>query len=217
MDRLKQFVTSQKPIEFLKYILASALALVIDYGCYWLLVTNQLLDLPKSAVVGYIVGLVVAYFLIAGKVFKDGWMKDQKRIEAFMFLLSGLLGIALTYLTVKVVTLLLGDRINLAKICAVGVSFIGVYIARKNFVFRKKSFFKMKITYYTLFWLIVFAIYRQFDPAGIVFYQGIILAIPILLIYYFFHRSNENYRNEILIIFLLTYAINITIIHYYYC
>lgn len=141
MDRLKQFVTSQKPIEFLKYILASALALVIDYGCYWLLVTNQLLDLPKSAVVGYIVGLVVAYFLIAGKVFKDGWMKDQKRIEAFMFLLSGLLGIALTYLTVKVVTLLLGDRINLAKICAVGVSFIGVYIARKNFVFRKKSFF----------------------------------------------------------------------------
>lgn len=70
----------------------------------------------------------------------------------------------------------------------------------------------MKITYYTLFWLIVFAIYRQFDPAGIVFYQGIILVIPILLIYYFFHRSNENYRNEILIIFLLTYAINITII-----
>ncbi len=141
MDRVKQFLSSQSPIEFLKYTLASALALVIDYGCYWILVTNRLLDLPKSAVVGYTAGLVTAYFLIAGKVFKDGWMRDQKRIEVFMFLISGLLGIALTYFTVKLVTLLFGERINLAKICAVGVSFIGVYIVRKNFVFRKKSFF----------------------------------------------------------------------------
>ncbi len=77
---------------------------------------------------------------------------------------------------------------------------------------ERNLFFKMKITYYTLFWLIVFAIYRQFDPAGIVFYQGIISVIPVLLIYFFFHRGNENCRNEILIIFLLTYAINITII-----
>lgn len=141
MDRVKRFVASQNLVEFLKYIVASALALVVDYGCYWLIVTNRFLDLPKSAVVGYIAGLVVAYYLIADKVFKDGWLKDRKRIEAALFLLSGLLGIALTYITVKVIILLFGERINLAKFSAVGVSFIGVYIARKYFIFRRTSFF----------------------------------------------------------------------------
>lgn len=141
MDRVKQFVASQNPVEFLKYVVVSALALVVDYGCYWLLVTNRFLDLPKSAVVGYIAGLVVAYYLIADKVFKDGWLKDRKRIEVALFLLSGLLGIVLTYITVKVTILLFGERINLAKISAVGVSFIGVYITRKYVVFRKLSSF----------------------------------------------------------------------------
>ena len=136
MDKIKQFVARLKPVEFIKYTLASALAFAVDYACYWFLVRNQLLDLPKAAVIGYITGLVVAYFLIATRVFKDGRLKDRKSIEAFLFLLSGLLGIMLTYLSVTVVVLIFGERINLAKFTAVGVSFIGVYLFRKLYVFR---------------------------------------------------------------------------------
>jgi len=138
MVSVKYYLAGQNLIEFLKYTLASACALAVDYVCYWLLVTNRLLDLPQSAIIGYIAGLIVAYFLIANNVFKDGWLKDQKRIEIILFLFSGLLGIILTYITVKVVVLLFGERMNLAKINAVGISFIGVYIARKYFIFRKK-------------------------------------------------------------------------------
>jgi hypothetical protein len=70
----------------------------------------------------------------------------------------------------------------------------------------------MKIIYYSIFWLIFFVFIRHIEPAGIVFYQGIISVIPVLLVYYFFHRANKNCTYEILIIFLLTYGINITII-----
>jgi putative flippase GtrA len=79
MERIKQFVANLNKVEFLKYILASALALAVDYGCYWSLVTKGLFDLPNSAVVGYSIGLVVIYFLITEKVFKNRWLKDRKQ------------------------------------------------------------------------------------------------------------------------------------------
>lgn len=136
MNRGEQFVTRQTLVEFIKYSLASALALAVDYGCYIILATNKVLDLPQAAVAGYIAGLVVAYFLISNGVFQNGWLRDSKKIEAIFFLLSGILGIALTYLVVKVVVLIFGQRLNLAKVAAVTVSFIGVYFFRKKFVFR---------------------------------------------------------------------------------
>ena len=136
MDRLKQFLSAQNSAEFLKYTLASFLALAIDYSCYWLLVSNNFLDLPKAAVVGYIVGLFAAYFLISGKVFKNGWLKNKKYIEVLLFFLSGLLGITLTYFVVKTVVLIFGEKINLAKLAAVMVSFFGVYLFRKKIIFK---------------------------------------------------------------------------------
>ena len=126
----------QNPAEFLKYTVASALALAVDYSCYWVLVSNKILVLPKAAVVGYIAGLVVVYFSIADRVFKDGWLKDKKGVEAFLFLLSGALGIALTFITVKVMVLIFGEKIILAKLTAVGVSFILVFLFRRSIVFR---------------------------------------------------------------------------------
>lgn len=137
MDKIQQYVSRQESIEFIKYTLASALALAVDYFCYWLLASNKLFALPKAAVVGYITGLVVAYFLISKRVFKDGWLKNRKKIEAFLFLLSGLLGILLTYITVKVSVLFFGENINLAKLIAVGASFIGVYLFRRALVFKR--------------------------------------------------------------------------------
>jgi len=70
----------------------------------------------------------------------------------------------------------------------------------------------VKIIFCTFFWLIAFAIYRHLSPSGIVFYQGIFISIPILFIYYLLNRGRTNCSNQIFIIFLLTYSINITII-----
>lgn len=121
---------------FVKYFLASLVALFIDYAVYWLLATESSLGLPTSAVIGYGSGLIVAYVLMVNKVFKNGWLGDRKRIEFLMFLASGLLGMLLTYSSVSIAIVIIGQKPTLSKACAVTVSFIGVYLFRKLVVFR---------------------------------------------------------------------------------
>lgn len=123
--------------EFARYTLASALALAVDYSTYRLLVTKGLTTLPAGAAIGYCAGLVAAYFMITRKVFSDGWLTHRKKLEFTLFALSGLLGIGLTYGTVTLVVAFAGKQMNLAKLIAVGTSFIGVYTFRKTIVFRR--------------------------------------------------------------------------------
>ena len=74
---------------------------------------------------------------MANQVFKDGWLREKKYAEFLMFLLSGALGMLLTYAVVWVVVESIGEKTLLAKTLAVGVSFIGVYLFRKWVVFKK--------------------------------------------------------------------------------
>ncbi len=128
---------SNHGVEFMKYLIASAVALAVDYGCYWTLAQSGILSLPQAAIVGYTVGLIVAYFLISYKVFNNSWLQYKKRYEVLLFLASGLLGIALTYTTVALFVLGFGERVNQAKLLAIAVSFTGVYFFRKYFVFKR--------------------------------------------------------------------------------
>lgn len=123
--------------EFLKYFGASALALGLDYCIYWIAVRYGHLDLPQAAAIGYLAGLVLAYFLIGNGVFKNGWLKNKKLLEALLFFCSGMLGIVITYITVTVFVYLFGPRLNEAKIAAILFSFFSVYLFRKFLVFRK--------------------------------------------------------------------------------
>lgn len=122
--------------EFIKYAVASTAALAVDFGSYWFLATHQVVEIPQAAVAGYGLGLIVAYLLIADNVFKDGWLRDKKLFEGSLFAISGLLGIALTYGTVSFFILIFGEQIGYAKITAVAISFLGVYVFRKLFVFK---------------------------------------------------------------------------------
>ena len=125
-------------IEFGRYFGASALALLIDYACYYFLVLSTSLDLPQAAAVGYIIGLIASYFLIADRVFSNGWLRDRKHYEVALYALSGLLGVALTYGTVNLFIIQFGRHPNLAKLSAVIISFCGVYIFRKLVIFKEK-------------------------------------------------------------------------------
>lgn len=123
-------------IEFGRYFGASALALLIDYACYYFLVLSTSLDLPQAAAVGYTIGLIASYFLIADRVFSNGWLRDRKHFEVALYALSGLLGVALTYGTVNLFIVQFGRYPNLAKLSAIIVSFLGVFIFRRNIVFK---------------------------------------------------------------------------------
>ena len=122
--------------QFGKCLIASAIALAVDYGSYRALTATRWIDLPTAAVAGYSIGLVVSYFLMAGRVFTDCWLRDKKKFEVPLFLVSGLLGNLLTYLTVAIYVHLLGEQETPAKLAAIAVSFFSVFAFRKLIVFR---------------------------------------------------------------------------------
>ena len=130
---------SPQVVEFIKYVCASAVALLVDYGVYWFVAAQDWLTLPQAAVTGYLAGLVVAYFLVSARIFKDGWLKHQKVYEMLLFLSSGLLGTVITYGTVKLYVLVVGQHVNQAKLAAIAISFFSVYLYRKYLVFRRAS------------------------------------------------------------------------------
>jgi putative flippase GtrA len=124
-------------LKFIKYFAASAIALVVDYAVYWLLAQSTKMSLPQAAVVGYLAGLVAAYFLISNHIFTNGWLQKQKVFEALLFASSGLFGTLITYMTVKFYTILIAEDLNGAKLSAIAVSFFSVYLYRRYIVFRQ--------------------------------------------------------------------------------
>jgi putative flippase GtrA len=124
--------------EFIKYTLASSLSLLVDYVTYILILHYSETALPTAAAAGYSTGIISSYFLISRKVFKNGWLKERRNTEFALFLVSVALGIGLTYTASAIVVMLLGNMINVAKLTAVVVSFIGVYMFRKHVVFQEK-------------------------------------------------------------------------------
>lgn len=124
-------------MEFLKYTTASAAALALDYGVYWLLAGGLGIDVGPAAALGYAVGMLLAYLLLSAGVFRGRWLSGRRGIEATLFVLSGLVGLVLTFVTATLVHQLAGGSLHVAKFAAVAVSFVTVYLIRKFVVFRR--------------------------------------------------------------------------------
>ena len=123
-----------------RYFLASLLSLAIDYGIYLLLVKFAGgLSPTEAAAPAYIAGAVVHYFVSRRFVFPEGWLHRHQMGEFALFILSGLLGAALTSAVVWAVSSIPGTGIHWPKIAAVTVSFTVTYIVRKYLVFRSSK------------------------------------------------------------------------------
>lgn len=118
------------------YTVASFVALLVDYGMYWLLVALWGVALGPAAVVGYIIGMAVSYLLLTQLVFLRRRHAARPAYEVWLFCLSGLLGVTLTYVTVALLSNLAGADLHTAKLAAVAVSFVSVYLFRKRIVFE---------------------------------------------------------------------------------
>jgi putative flippase GtrA len=113
----------------------SSIAVSADYSIYWIIFSNHLLSQAYAASLSYLLGLLLAYFLLITFVFKKTRRKNKK-IETILFLISGLIGTLVTFITIKTYQHLYLTEAHLAKIIAISISFIIVYCFRKFFVFR---------------------------------------------------------------------------------
>lgn len=68
-----------------------------------------------------------------------------------------------------------------------------------------------KILIYQIIYVVLFSLLRHVDPNGIVFYQGIMVGL-ILSAVIFYNSAGDKRYEDALLVFFISYAINITIV-----
>ena len=121
----------------IRYLGASVVALGADMGSFLVLLEMGCAAAPASAA-SYALGIVVHWLISSRAVFSDSVAAGGKArtIQKAMFVVSAMIGLALTTLIVGA-----GDAIGidprLAKLAAVGASFVTTWLLREKLVFRK--------------------------------------------------------------------------------
>jgi putative flippase GtrA len=123
--------------ELIKYLCVSILAVIIDFSFYWILFTVLPISRAWAGTISYLIGLVFAYVFLKIYVFKNIPSKNIHRKEIILFFISGLIGAAITYFTILLYENIISTQSHIAKITAMGLSFIIVYIFRKIYVFKE--------------------------------------------------------------------------------
>ena len=128
-------VNRLRDIRFVRYVLASVGALVVDFGSFLALMAVGLSAAPASAV-GYSLGIVAHWLMSSRAVFQDrvaqnGATRTQQKA---LFVISALVGLTLTTAIVAA-----GDALELdprlGKIAAIVVSFFVTWLIRSRVVF----------------------------------------------------------------------------------
>jgi len=120
--------------ELLLYTAVSALAWLVDVAVLFFMAMQLNIPHYLAAATGYAVGLVVHYVLSVRYVFVYRRMAGQWRTELLLYLLTGLLGVALSAGIVHVGSLL-GLPLIVSKLIATGVTFVAVFVVRKITLF----------------------------------------------------------------------------------
>ncbi|MBS0481817.1 MAG: GtrA family protein [Proteobacteria bacterium] len=123
-------------IVLVRYLLASVLALAVDMGSFLTLLHLGSPAMPAAAV-GYSLGIVAHWLLSSRAVFTEGVARrgPERTRQKAMFVLSALLGLALTTVIVGAASHI-GIDPRLAKLIAIGTSFTVTWMLRKALIFR---------------------------------------------------------------------------------
>ena len=124
----------------IRYLGASVVALGADMGSFLLLLDMGTTPAPASAA-SYALGIVVHWLISSRAVFTDSVAPrghSARTKQKAMFVVSAMIGLALTTLIVGA-----GDAMGidprLAKLAAVGASFVTTWLLREKLVFRKAT------------------------------------------------------------------------------
>ena len=125
-----------RDIRFVRYLLASVGALAVDMGAFLALLGIGMAPAPASAV-GYSLGILAHWLMSSRAVFHDSVARKgfARTRQKALFVISALLGLGLTTAIVG-----FGDMAGIdpriAKLVAIGVSFMATWLVRSRIVFR---------------------------------------------------------------------------------
>lgn len=136
MDDLKHLLR-QAAVRFVpgRYLAASVVALGFDMGSFLMLLAVGMAAASASAL-SYSLGIVVHWFISSRAVFVDGVAErgPARTRQKALFVASALIGLALTAGIVGLGSAI-GIDPRIAKIAAVGVSFLATWLLRARVVF----------------------------------------------------------------------------------
>lgn len=135
-QHLSDLVYRLRKTTVIRYGIASVGALAVDMGLFLALLSIGMMAAIASAI-GYSAGIVAHWILSSRKVFNDSVAERgaARTRQKALFVVSALIGLALTTAIVGLVTALHGDP-RLAKLVAIVVSFTATWLLRKHLVFR---------------------------------------------------------------------------------
>lgn len=120
--------------EFFFYLAVSVLALAIDISILYLGVVRLAMPGYLAAALAYAAGLVAHYLLSVRYVFAFRRLAAQRRTEALVYAITGLVGILLSAGMVHLGGLL-GQPLTVSKLAAIVVSFVAIFLIRKATLF----------------------------------------------------------------------------------
>jgi putative flippase GtrA len=118
-----------------RYLLASVVALAVDFLIYALLLGAGLIA-TAAGVLGYCCGLGAHYVLSARWVFKERMASPRTWLTFAKFVATGLVGLTLTAAIIAILTNSELCGVYLAKLAAVAVAYVAVFFLRRSYVFR---------------------------------------------------------------------------------
>ena len=131
------WVSFFRRLTFIRYGIVSVGALAVDLGIFLALLQSGMLS-ALAAALGYAVGIFAHWMLSSRKVFQDR-VSDrgtrERTQQKAMFVVSALLGLVLTMAVVGAGEML-GVDPRIAKVFAIGLSFVLTYMLRNVVIFR---------------------------------------------------------------------------------
>jgi putative flippase GtrA len=139
MRRAINLANRLRQVTVLRYLIASALSLGVDMGAFLILLGIGTAPTPASAA-GYALGIVAHWIISSRKVFADGVAArgPGRTRQKAMFVVSALIGLAITTLVVGTATAG-GIDPRLAKLGAIVFSFTTTWLLRSRIVFTAEA------------------------------------------------------------------------------
>jgi putative flippase GtrA len=126
-----------RQLTFIRYGVVSVGALAVDMGIFLALLQAGMIS-TLAAAIGYAVGIFAHWMLSSRKVFQDRVSERgtrERTQQKAMFVVSALLGLVLTMGVVGIGEIA-GVDPRIAKVFAIGVSFVLTYLLRNVVIFR---------------------------------------------------------------------------------
>lgn len=124
-------------IQFIRYFGVSGICLLVDAGILFVLTKYAGINYLISTFIGYTVGLVLNYILSVTWVFKTKRLAN-KPMEFGIFVVIGLIGMAINQGVMWICTDLIGLYFMLSRLISAAIGHTWKFFARKYILFHDK-------------------------------------------------------------------------------